>query len=403
MPRWSRHHPLRLATVGALIATFAVIAPGTTAHAAAGSAYVRVNQLGYSSPSKRAYLMSSTAETGATFVVKNSGGSTVYSAAVGASLGSWSSGYPDVYALDFDSVTAPGTYTIVVTGPVAASSPALRVDTAANVYGTAMANAVSFYQNQRDGANYLPSALRTAPAHLNDVTAMTYATPHARSSGGFSGDLTSLGVTIDASGGWWDAGDYLKFLQTDQLHRRHHARRRPGLPDPDRSRVQRRGPFWHRLAAADVERLHKDAVLPGRHRRRQRQDRRRPRHLAAAAGRRQLRRHRDRRSLHTQPAGVPSQLTGRLDQPEPRRSRGGRAGDVLPGLPHQRSVVREQVPALRRARLRSREHRADRASAHRHPVQLLSGDRVARRPRTRRHRAQPRTRRRVAAGRPATQ
>jgi endoglucanase len=214
MPRSSRHHPLRLATVGALIATFAVIAPGTTAHAAAGSAYIRVNQLGYSSPSKRAYLMASTAETGATFLVKNSGGSTVYSAAVGASLGSWSSGYPDVYALDFDSVTTPGTYSIVVTGPVAASSPALRVDAAANVYGPAMTNAVSFYQNQRDGANYLPSVLRTAPAHLNDVTAMTYATPHARSTGGFSGDLTSLGVRIDASGGWWDAGDYLKFLQT---------------------------------------------------------------------------------------------------------------------------------------------------------------------------------------------
>ena len=58
------------------------------AHAA--SAYIRVNQVGYvESSTKRAYLMASGAETGATFAVKNSSGTTVYSAAVGTSLGAW--------------------------------------------------------------------------------------------------------------------------------------------------------------------------------------------------------------------------------------------------------------------------------------------------------------------------
>jgi endoglucanase len=55
---------------------------------------------------------------------------------------------------------------------------------------------------------------RSAPGHLNDATAMTYLTPNMNSSGRFSGDLTPLGVTIDASGAWWDAGDYLKFVET---------------------------------------------------------------------------------------------------------------------------------------------------------------------------------------------
>jgi endoglucanase len=32
--------------------------------------------------------------------------------------------------------------------------------------------------------------------------------------GSFTGDLTPLGIRIDASGGWWDAGDYLKFVET---------------------------------------------------------------------------------------------------------------------------------------------------------------------------------------------
>ena len=76
----------------------------------AQSAFVRVNQVGYvSGGSKRAYLMASGAETGATFVVKNSSGSTVFGpAAIGANLGSWSSGFPDVYALDFDSFVTSG-------------------------------------------------------------------------------------------------------------------------------------------------------------------------------------------------------------------------------------------------------------------------------------------------------
>ena len=55
------------------------------AHAA--SAYIRVNQVGYAgSSTKRAYLMASGSETGAAFAVKNSSGTTVYSASVGTSL-----------------------------------------------------------------------------------------------------------------------------------------------------------------------------------------------------------------------------------------------------------------------------------------------------------------------------
>jgi len=156
--------------------------------------------------------MASGVETGATFSVRN-GPMTVYSAPIGADLGSWSNGYPHIYALDFDAVAAVGSaYTIVVTGPIAATSPTFRVETGPNLYAGAISNSLNYYRVQRDGPNYVPSALRTAPAHLHDATAMTYLTPNANSSGRFSGDLSSLGVTIDASGGWFDAGDYLKFL-----------------------------------------------------------------------------------------------------------------------------------------------------------------------------------------------
>jgi endoglucanase len=182
----------------------------SAAHAA--SAYIRVNQVGYAtSTSKRAYLMSSAAETGATFAVKNSGGTTVYSASVGSSLGTW--GSFTVYGLDFDSVSSAGTYTIAVTGPVAATSPSFKIDSSTNVFATPLANSLFYYETSRDGPNYIPNSLRTAPGHLNDESAKAYFSPTFNKKDN-AGTLTATGATLDASGGWWDAGDYMKFVET---------------------------------------------------------------------------------------------------------------------------------------------------------------------------------------------
>src|SRR5947207_1931604 len=198
-----------------------LLAVSLSVASSAQSAFVRVNQIGYvSGGAKRAYLMASAAETGATFMVKNSGGTTVFGpAAIGANLGSWSTSYPDVYALDFDNFVTTGTYTIDVSGPIAAASPSFKVDTGGNVYSNALGNSLFFYQNERDGQNLIPSPMRSAAAHLNDQNAKAYVTPNANSSGRFSGDLrpaTFAGSqpVINAAGGWWDAGDYLKFVQT---------------------------------------------------------------------------------------------------------------------------------------------------------------------------------------------
>jgi len=206
-------------------AAVALVFAGTAAIAAAGSvpqagsavssAFVRVNQVGYpATASKRAYLMSSVDQTGATFSLEKASGVTVFTGPIGANLGAWNRTYSFVHPLDFDGVSAAGTYTITVTGPVGATSPSFKIDTGPNVYGEALANALYFYQTERDGPNFITNELRTAPAHLNDANAMTYETPHANSAGRFSGDLQPVGVRIDASGGWWDAGDYIKGVQT---------------------------------------------------------------------------------------------------------------------------------------------------------------------------------------------
>ncbi|PYX49096.1 MAG: glycoside hydrolase, partial [Acidobacteria bacterium] len=196
------------------IVAFSTIAIAEVHQAARGSsAYIRVNQVGYASSStKRAYLMASGAETGATFAVKNSSGTTVYSASVGTSLGSWGT-FNAVYALDFDSVSATGAYTIAVASPIAATSPSFKIDTAANLYATPLANSLFYYETSRDGPNYIPNALRSAPGHLNDESASVYFTPSFTKNDS-AGALTATGAVIDASGGWWDAGDYMKFVET---------------------------------------------------------------------------------------------------------------------------------------------------------------------------------------------
>jgi endoglucanase len=206
----------RLALLAVVVVVASALHPATVRAAPTPSAaFVRVNQVGYPlTASKRAYLMASVVETGATFSVRNASGAPVFSAPIGANLGSWSSTYSNVYALDFNAVATPGSYTISVSGPVPATSPSFKIDTGTNVYATPLANAVSFYQTDRDGPDFIPNDLRTAPAHLNDQNAMTYLTPNVNSSGRFSGDLSPLGTRIDASGGWWDAGDYIKGVQT---------------------------------------------------------------------------------------------------------------------------------------------------------------------------------------------
>jgi endoglucanase len=206
-----------LMVAAAVLVTAPALIPINAAEAASSArAQIRVDQVGYAtSATKRAFLMTASAEPGAVFRVVDSRGNVAYASAVGADQGAWSSTYDHVYAMDFNPVARDGSFHIVVSdGSMQVRSPTFRIDTPARLYRTAMANSLSFYENERDGPDFIPSALRNEPGHLNDEDAMTYLIPKVDSNGNFKGDLTSLGVTVDAAGGWWDAGDYLKFTET---------------------------------------------------------------------------------------------------------------------------------------------------------------------------------------------
>ncbi|HEV2635372.1 MAG TPA: glycoside hydrolase family 9 protein [Actinocrinis sp.] len=192
---------------------------------AANAAQVRTDQAGYlPTDTKTAYLMATGSLSGETYTVVNSTGTTVASGSVTTtSKGSWNSAYPDVYPINFSSVTADGTYHVSVAGSVTASSDTFEIEDASDLYGPLVADGVNFFQNQRDGnAQVSGATLGRQNSHLNDATATVYQTPKfiANSDGGtgdqISGNLAAVSGAspVNVEGGWFDAGDYLKFTFT---------------------------------------------------------------------------------------------------------------------------------------------------------------------------------------------
>ncbi|HEY3144496.1 MAG TPA: glycoside hydrolase family 9 protein [Acidimicrobiales bacterium] len=211
--RRSSGRSLVLAVV--LAAVLVVPGPGVAAQTITG--HVRVNQVGYDTAApKRAFLMTDAAVTGGTFRVRTRSGRTVFSGPIGSNQGSWSSDFPFVYALDFDSVTARGRYVVEVSGPVTATSPVFKLDTPARLYAPLLANATSFYEAQRDGPDVVPAGLNRQPAHLNDGSATVYKPPRFDEDDLLRGDLVPVrrADPRDVSGGWFDAGDYIKGTET---------------------------------------------------------------------------------------------------------------------------------------------------------------------------------------------
>lgn len=193
-------------------------------HLQAESAYVRVSQIGYEEGKApfRAYLMSTKAQSGATFKVVNSKGDTAYSGSTGGLLGMWSHSKKltyYVYAMDFN-VPGGDIYTISLAGPVTVVSPHFAVDRPEVLYPGLLLNTVFFYETERDGRDFIPNALRSAPGHLKDENAGVFRTPPLDSNDFIDNVPPSLPLQsarlarIDASGGWWDAGDYMKYVQT---------------------------------------------------------------------------------------------------------------------------------------------------------------------------------------------
>jgi len=177
-----------------------------------GALLIRVNQVGYvlGCP-KQAEVMSVRSLSGAGFMIRDArGGQVVLRGALGRSRGSFNARWRHVYRIDLSGLQRAGSFTIQVAGH---RSGAFRVDSARALYGGIAAAAVSFFGQQRDGPQVIAGVLQRRPSHLRDATATVYATPSYRGER-LQGPLHRTGVRVDVSGGWADAGDYLKFVET---------------------------------------------------------------------------------------------------------------------------------------------------------------------------------------------
>ncbi|MFH9044589.1 cellulase N-terminal Ig-like domain-containing protein [Streptomyces sp. NPDC017966] len=179
---------------------------------------IRVDQVGYvPDEPKYAYLMAPSRSLGAArYEVRDEQGRTVLTGWVGASTGNWNSGYPDVRVIDLGSLRREGTYRVHVTGPVTATSPPFSIASRQKLLVPLTAGHVRFFQAERDGENVISSVLHRRPSHLNDRNATVYRTPRYSPDGEtlLDAGLVADAELVDVSGGWFDAGDFLKFTQT---------------------------------------------------------------------------------------------------------------------------------------------------------------------------------------------
>src|SRR5215472_249426 len=184
----------------------------------APSAVIRVDQVGYPARApKLAEIMTRTRRASIGWELISQGSCAVVARGVARhDLGSWSRKYQAVWAISFSGVRHAGTYRFALTARPTVVSPWFPIGPPSSLYSGALANALSFYQNERDGPDFIASALRSAPGHLNDATAMTFRLPKVNGNGQFRRSLRRLatGIRINATGGWFDAGDYLKFTET---------------------------------------------------------------------------------------------------------------------------------------------------------------------------------------------
>ncbi|WP_436523118.1 glycoside hydrolase family 9 protein [Actinoplanes sp. HUAS TT8] len=174
------------------------------------AARIRVDQVGWiTGESKIALLMTPSDAAGAKATVIDDHGRTVLTLAAGPSRGDWNTRYRAINPLDLTALRTPGTYRVRMNDRVTAESPAFRIDAAGRLYGPLVADTVQYFQAHRDGPDQVGGAWQRTAAHADDRSATVYLTPDDDDSA-----LTATDTRVDVEGGWYDAGDYLKFTHT---------------------------------------------------------------------------------------------------------------------------------------------------------------------------------------------
>lgn len=184
-----------------IVMTVTLIMPGTAAKANANGIFIRVNQVGYKpSASKVAMVLSNTNLSGIRYDVFNSSNTSVLNGTISASnKGSWGdvggANCAYTYALDFSSLSTVGSGYYIKINSYA--SPAFTISD--SVYSSLADLSMQFFKVQRCG-NTNPKD--HGACHVAGTSSSVDGKPDGASS------------TIDVTGGWHDASDYIKFMST---------------------------------------------------------------------------------------------------------------------------------------------------------------------------------------------
>ena len=207
----------RRGTLPALLAVAALLLTSCSAPESA-DAQVRVDQTGYIvGESKTAYAMGDAAALdGAGYRVVDSSGDVVLEGDLGDASTPWNDEYDAVRPIDLTDLDDVGDYRIELTGGVEGRSPEFVIGSGDDVLRPLADLTLSFFQAQRDGADVIPEVMDRQPSHLLDAEATVYETPVYEDEGlTLVGELVPAGLAPwDVSGGWFDAGDFLKFTGT---------------------------------------------------------------------------------------------------------------------------------------------------------------------------------------------
>jgi hypothetical protein len=144
------------------------------------------------------------------------GSGTVLSGTAHASRGRWNQSFGAVNPIVFSDLRTAGRYRVEVPS-LGVHSPWFTIGSGRQLFAPRVSDAVNFFQVQRDGKNVIAGSLHRKPSHLNDAHAAVYDWPTYESPDSdviVGSSLTQLSGHVDLSGGWFDAGDFIKFTHT---------------------------------------------------------------------------------------------------------------------------------------------------------------------------------------------
>lgn len=165
---------------------------------------IHVDQVGYLPEYPKYAMIAATAGSNRFNVVNAQSGEIVYKGVLSASRQDASSG-DTVRTADFSAVTAPGSYYITVAG--IGNSYTFKIGR--NIYYIPLVHTLRSF------------TLARANIVMDDpITGLKHGVDHEKSQNAkvfFSDEYSNKGDIRDVAGGWWDAGDYGKYVPTGAI------------------------------------------------------------------------------------------------------------------------------------------------------------------------------------------